>query len=55
MAAREYMSASPGARGRAARKARVRILQEPDTTQHSSGQKSDFTKGHDLNNVSTAK
>ena len=55
MAARDYMTASLGARGRAARNTRVRISPKPDTTQHTSGQKLVFTKGHDPNNVSIAK
>ena len=49
MVLRNYMIATPGMRGRAARKARVRSLQEPDTTQHTFGQKSVFTKSHDVN------
>ena len=39
MAERDYMSASPGARGRAARKTPIRISQEQDMTQPTSGQK----------------
>ena len=55
MAARDYMSANLGARGKAAWKSRVQILQEPDTTQHTSGQKLVFTNGHDPSNVSIVK
>ena len=40
---------------RSARKTRVRIPQEPDATQHTSGQKLVFTKGHNSNNVIIAK
>ena len=46
--------ASPGIHGKAARKTRVRSPQEPDTTQHTSGQKLVFTKSHDPSNVSIA-
>ena len=55
MAVRDYMTASPGMRGRAAQKTWVRIPQEPDMKQHISRQKSVFTKGHDPNNVGAAK
>ena len=53
MAERDYMSASPGAR--AARKTPIRISQEPDMTQPTSGQKLVFQKGHDPNNVNIEK
>ena len=55
MAARDYMTASLGARGRAARKTRVRISQKLDMTQHTSGQKLVFTMSHDPNKVGIAK
>ena len=48
MAARDSMSASPGGRGEATRKTRIRIS-------HTSGQKLVFIKGHDPNNVSIEK
>ena len=55
MAAQDSMSANLGMRGRAAQKAWVQISQEPETTQHTSGQKLDFTNDHAPNNVSRAK
>ena len=51
----DYVIACPGMQGRAARKTRVRRPQEPDMTQRTFGQKFDFMKSHDPNNVSTAK
>ena len=55
IAVRDYMAANLGIRGRAARKARVRISKEPNTMQHTFWQKLVFTKGHDPNDVSVAK
>ena len=40
---------------RPAQKTQVRIPQASDTTQHTSGRKLVFTKGHDPNNVSITK
>ena len=54
-AVHDYMIASLGTRGRATRTTTVRSLQEPATTQHTSGQKLVFAKSHDPNNVSIAK
>ena len=47
MAVRDYMTASPGMRGKAARKTQIQISRKPDTTQQISRQKMVFTKGHD--------
>ena len=55
MAGGDYAIACLGMHGKAARKTRIRSLQEPDTTQHTSGKKLVFTKSHDPNNVSIAK
>ena len=55
MAVRDYMIASLGMRGGAARKTWVRSLQNPDAAQFISGHKLVFTKGHDPNNVSIVK
>ena len=55
MAVGDYTIACLGMHGKAARKTRVRTPQEPDTTQHTSGQKFVFTKSHDSNKVSIAK
>ena len=52
MAVRDYAIARPGMRGKAARKIRVRSLQEPETTQHTSEQKLVYTKSYDSSNVS---
>ena len=50
-----YTIACLAMHGKAARKTQVRSPQEPDITQHTSGQKLVFTKSHDSNNVSIAK
>ena len=55
MAVRDYMIGSFGMHGKAARKTRVRSLQEPDTSQYTFGQKLVFTRSHNPNNVSLAK
>ena len=55
MAVGDYVIACPGMHGKAARKTRVRSPQEPDTTQHTSGQKLVFTKSHDPSNISMEK
>ena len=55
MAVGDYPIACLAMHGKAARKTQVRSPQEPDTTQHTSGQKLVFTKIHDSNNVSIAK
>ena len=55
MAVGDYVIACLGMHGKATRKTQVRSPQEPDTMQHTSGQKLVFTKSHDSNNVSIAK
>ena len=44
MAGGDYAIACLGMHGKAARKTRIRSLQEPDTTQHTSGEKVGFHK-----------
>ena len=51
----DYVIACPGMHGKAIRKTSVRNPQEPDTTQHTSGQKLAFKKSYDPNNVTIAK
>ena len=53
MTARDHMISSPGMRGRAARKNRIRISQEPNSAQLIV--KISFTMSHDPSNVSITK